>query len=112
MSALVVFDPALAEPTADRSVASTVKETAHPKLPEGWKVKNINGVEYFKTEDEDGLVFVFHNRRQVVEFLRQNNSKMTEEELVDFLEEGDPESELSEYEENEENLCSTELDLN
>ena len=90
-----------------------IKETANPKLPEGWKVKNINGVEYFKTEDEDGLVSVFHNRRQVVEFLRQNNnSKMTEEELVDFLEEGDPESELSEDEENEENLCSTELDLN
>ena len=89
-----------------------VKETANPKLPEGWKVKNINGVEYFKTEDEDGLVSVFHNRRQVVEFLRQNNSKMTEEELVDFLEEGDPESELSEDEEKEESSFSTELVLN
>ena len=75
-------------------------------------MKNINGVEYFKTEDEDGLVSVFHNRRQVVEFLRQNNSKMTEEELVDFLEEGDPESELSEDEEKEESSFSTELDLN
>ena len=68
-------------------------------------MKNINGVEYFKTEDEDGFVSVFHNRRQVVEFLRQNNnSKMTEEELVDFLEEGDPESELSQDEENGESL--------
>ena len=37
---------------------------------------------------------------------------MTEEELVDFLEEGDPESELSEDEEKEESSFSTELDLN
>ena len=91
---------------------SHIEEEVDANLPPDWRKKNINGVEYFKTEDKVGLVSVFHNRRQVVEFLRQNNSKMTEEELVDFLEEGDPESDLSEEEENEENLCSTELDLN
>ena len=77
-----------------------IEEKTNPKLPEGWKVKTINGVEYFKTEDETGC-WVFYNRRLVVDFLRQNNSPMTQAQLVEFLEEGDPldpESELSDNE--------------
>ena len=81
-----------------------VKETTNPKLPEGWKVKNINGVEYFKTEDENGF-WVFYNRRLVVDFLRQNNSSMSQAEMIDFLEESDPESELSDNEDMGEGSC-------
>ena len=77
-----------------------IEEKTNPKLPEGWKVKTINGVEYFKTEDETGC-WVFYNRRLVVDFLRQNKSPMTQAQMVEFLEEGDPldpESELSDNE--------------
>ena len=81
-----------------------IKETTNPKLPEGWKVKNINGVDYFKTEDEKGC-WVFYNRRLVVDFLRQNNATMSQAELMDFLEESDPESELSDNEDKGEGSC-------
>ena len=81
-----------------------IEETTNPKLPEGWKVKNINGVDYFKTEDENGC-WVFYNRRLVVDFLRQNNSTMSQADLIDFLEESDPESELSDNEDKGEGSC-------
>ena len=63
-----------------------LRQSIDPKLPEGWRVKNINGVEYFKVvvseldlrfaasiihppQDEEGP-HVFNTRRMVVTYLR------------------------------------------
>ena len=47
-----------------------IPERDDPKLP-GWKVKNINGVDYMK--DPSGC-FVFNSRRLVVDHLKNNNN--------------------------------------
>jgi len=76
-------------------------ESIDPKLPEGWRVKNINGVEYFKIVDESGP-HVFNTRRLVVNYLRQRKFEVADDELMDILEESDAESELTESGEGEE----------
>jgi len=75
-----------------------VQESIDPKLPEGWRVKNINGVEYFKVVDEEGP-HVFNTRRMVVTYLRQRKTGVADEDLMEILEESDAESELTESEE-------------
>jgi len=70
-------------------------ESVDPKLPEGWRVKNINGVEYFKIVDESGA-HVFNTRRLVVNYLRQRKFAVADDELMNILEESDAESELTE----------------
>jgi len=70
-------------------------ESIDPKLPEGWRVKNINGVEYFKIVDESGP-HVFNTRRLVVNYLRQRKFGVADDDLMDILEESDAESELTE----------------
>jgi len=76
-------------------------ESIDPKLPEGWRVKNINGVEYFKIVDESGP-HVFNTRRLVVNYLRQRKFGVADDDLMDILEESDAESELTESGDGEE----------
>ena len=77
-----------------------LQERVDPKLPEGWRVKDINGVEYFKVVDESGP-HVFNTRRLVVNYLKQRKFGVADEELMDILEESDAESELTESGEEE-----------
>ena len=75
-----------------------VEETSDPKLPENWRIKNINGVDYFK--DPTG-VQVFNSRKLVVDFLRRTNFELSDDDLLDILEDSGSESELSESETDE-----------
>ena len=89
-----------------------VMEVAEEKLPEGWKMKLINGVEYFK--DPTGE-HVFNSLKLVVEYLRSNRLELREDKLKDILEDIESDSDLSESEledsdgEEEVNTCD-ELD--
>ena len=70
-----------------------VIEVAEDRLPDGWKMKMINGVEYFKDPTGD---HVFNSRRLVVEYLRCNRLETEEDVLRDILEDSDVDSDLSE----------------
>ena len=70
-------------------------EVAEENLPEGWKMKLINGVEYFK--DPTGQ-HVFNSRRLVVEYLRGNRLESKEDMLKEILDDSEVDSELSESE--------------
>jgi len=72
-----------------------VVEVAEETLPEGWKMKLINGVEYFK--DPTGQ-HVFNSRRLVVEYLRGNRLESKEDMLKEILDDSEVDSELSESE--------------
>ena len=76
-----------------------VEETRDPKLPENWKIKKINGVEYFK--DPTGSQ-VFNSRKLVVDFLRKHSYELSDDDLLDILEDSATESELSDSETEEE----------
>ena len=70
-----------------------VCEVAEDRLPDGWRMKMINGVEYFKDPTGD---HVFNSRRLVVEYLRCNRLETEETVLRDILEDSDVDSDLSE----------------
>jgi len=70
-----------------------VIEVEEDRLPDGWKMKMINGVEYFKDPTGD---HVFNSRRLVVEYLRCNRLETEEDVLRDILEDSDVDSDLSE----------------
>eukprot|EP00092_Neocalanus_flemingeri_P095652 GFUD01121700.1.p1 GENE.GFUD01121700.1~~GFUD01121700.1.p1 ORF type:complete len:587 (-),score=142.27 GFUD01121700.1:50-1762(-) len=69
-----------------------IPEVYDPKLPEGWKKKNINGVDYFK--DPTGR-FVFNSRKLVVDHLKQHCHELSDDHLLSILEDSDSESDLS-----------------
>jgi len=72
-----------------------IPEVTDPKLPFGWKKKNINGVDYFK--DPTGS-FVFNSRKLVVEHLKKNCYDLSDDQLLSILEDSESESDLSEDE--------------
>ena len=72
---------------------SHIPEVIDPKLPFGWKKKNINGVDYFK--DPTGN-FVFNSRKLVVEHLKNNSYDLSDDQLLSILEDSESESDLSE----------------
>ena len=77
-----------------------VAEVTDSSLPDFWRKKVINGVDYFR--DPSGQ-HVFNSRRLVVEFLRKTQQEqLSDEQLVGILEESDDESDLSESEEDSE----------
>jgi len=79
-----------------RYLNHAVPEEEEAGLPELWRRKTINGVDYFR--DPTGT-HVFNSRRLVVEFLRKTRYDLTDEELVGILEDSEEESDLSESEE-------------
>jgi len=72
-----------------------IPEVTDPKLPFGWKKKNINSVDYFK--DPTGS-FVFNSRKLVVEHLKKNCYDLSDDQLLSILEDSESESDLSEDE--------------
>jgi len=76
-------------------------EVSDPKLPEGWKKKNINGVDYFK--DPTGT-FVYNSRQLVVEHLKQNHCELSDDQLLSILEDSESESDLSGEDEKESSI--------
>ena len=75
---------------------SHIPEVEDPKLPPGWLKKNINGVDYFK--DPSGR-HVFNSRRLVVEHLRRNY-EISQEYLVNILNDSESDSDLSDSDDN------------
>ena len=69
-----------------------ILEVSDPNLPEDWKKKNINGVDYFK--DPTGK-FVFNSRKLVVDHLKHNSCELSDDHLLSILEDRDSESDLS-----------------
>eukprot|EP00090_Calanus_glacialis_P003567 TRINITY_DN12625_c0_g1_i1.p1 TRINITY_DN12625_c0_g1~~TRINITY_DN12625_c0_g1_i1.p1 ORF type:complete len:528 (+),score=165.00 TRINITY_DN12625_c0_g1_i1:857-2440(+) len=70
-----------------------VEEVAEDRLPDGWKRKLINGVEYFR--DPTGE-HVFNSRRLVVEHLRGNRLELEEDRLREIMGDSGVDSDLSE----------------
>jgi len=69
-----------------------IPEVTDPKLPLGWKKKNINGVDYFR--DPTGMS-VYNSRKLVVNHLKHHCYELSDDQLLAILEDSESESDLS-----------------